>query len=716
MMERRVFLPPMFEFRWLVLLVPAFTVAAFRMDGAPSRAIPTGLRCEWRVEPAVVRDPCPEFYWECEGQQYYRLAVSKTAAGFDAPIWEITRTNDLTIAEYGGPELENGTPYFWRIWVWDRGGRSPGASPPQRFTFRPRPMPHVLPTVRTFVNFAGESAWAKDKVDMCFRREAKAGRADILTTQYALICTMVVPSPKADALRQFCEARRVGFEDCFCHFAQDTEVTLHVGAEAAKNPREKRLCPGWDPRNDRNGDGAVDDAEAKSFANPRATARERRAARIPIYFWGPPRDDYVMNVGDPGYQDFMATVHAPEMAEGFDGIYFDTVPTDVAGAGRHSPVAEYPRPPSDPGQWVRDVQVLMAKIKLALPDKVVTGNGWRADPMVIDGFQSENWLNITVPCEPWRRIIDDARACDRRGKIQMLQHSPIYDERLAEFGQKVEGVSRARDQLYGLASYLMAHGDFTYFGFGSHPYAHVTELWFDAIRADLGQPEGEYRVFSETLRSTVQDATNLLPNGSFETDGGWRFAEPVERDAGTRHGGGFSARIESGSAQINNINSQYVTLKPRTTYTLGAWVRTENVCGSPGAQVYPYEFDGAAGASPQITVTGTIGWTRHRHVFTTGDDTTGRINFRMYGATGTAWFDDIELIEGAIYTDTVFARRFTKGLVVVRPGTGSCFGDETTTTIPLPQMLRPLNADGSLGEPVSTVALRNGEAAILVEP
>ncbi len=25
---------------------------------------PKDLRCEWRVEPTDVRDPCPEFYWE----------------------------------------------------------------------------------------------------------------------------------------------------------------------------------------------------------------------------------------------------------------------------------------------------------------------------------------------------------------------------------------------------------------------------------------------------------------------------------------------------------------------------------------------------------------------------------------------------------------------------------------------------------------------------
>lgn len=694
-----------FLFVWIVAACAVATAEA-----------PCNLRCEWRINPDAVHDPCPEFYWECASQSAYRLAVATTPDAFAAPLWEVTRTSKLPIIEYAGPPLSNGATYFWKVWVKDKDGRPLGEPPAQRFTFARRPMPHVLPTARTFVNFAGNATWAKDKIDMCFRKEAKQGRSDILATQYALICTMVVPSKKADDLRRFCEKHGHNFESCFCHFARDTEVTLHVGAELAKNPREKRLCPGWDPRNDRNGDGRVDDTEFRSLSNPNATARERRAARIPIYFWGPPRDDYVMNVGNPGYQEFMAKVHAPEMAEGFDGIYFDTVPTDVASAGRRNPVVEYPRPPDDPDQWLRDVQTLLARIKIAMPGKIITANGWHADPMVIEGFQSENWLNITASRERWQTVIDTARACDRRGKIQMIQYNPIYDEKLAEFGQKVEGVSRERDQLYGLASYLMAHGDFTYFGFGSHPYARVTDLWFNAIAADLGQPAGEFRLLSETEHSTVKDATNLLKNGGFENDGDWRLVKPVERDGNVKHGGRFSVRITSESTQINNINLQPVTLKPRTPYTLTAWVRTDNVRGSPGAQVYPYEFSGAVGMGQPITVVGTTGWKRYRHVFTTGDDGAGRINFRMFGATGTVWFDDIELIEGAIHTDAIFAREFTKALVLVKPRGGGSYGDETTAPVKLPATLRPLRVDGTLGEPVAKIMLRSGEAAILVKP
>jgi hypothetical protein len=45
------------------------------------------------------------------------------------------------------------------------------------------------------------------------------------------------------------------------------------------------------------------------------------------------------------------------------------------------------------------------------------------------------------------------------------------------------------------------------------------------------------------------------------------------------------------------------------------------------------------------------------------------------------------------------------------------YGDSTAITVPLPsgETWLPLNADGTLGAPVSNVTLRNAEAAILIK-
>ena len=696
---------------------------------------PTGLRCEWRVNPTDVPDPCPEFYWETESQSAYRVRVAQSRAnladGRDL-VWDSGQVEtELPIAEYAGPELRNATTYWWHVRVWDADGRMMPAAAAQTFRMHVQSMPHHLPTIRTFMNFGGNAEFARDWLDLSFRKEAKSLRESVLVTPYGLICTLVLPHPstgqplsgKAKALADFCVEKGLTtegiLEDMFCHFAEDTYVTLHVGAERVANPRERRQCPGWDPANDRNGDGRVDDDEAARLANSKATARQPKQARIPIYFWGPPRDDFVMNVGHPAYQDFMATVWAPRICAGHDGIYFDTVPPDVAGVGRSSSVLEYPRVGQQADKWLRDLQMMFAKIKIAMPDKLITGNGWDAFPMVNDGRQSEGWQALDNQREKWLQRLDHTIELDRRGKVQLIQYNPIFHPTLAEFGPKLP-VSHDRDKMFGLATYLLAHGRFTYFGFGRHPYASVTKLWFGAMRADLGEPVGPYYLLEDVDPADDVGGANLLPNGGFEQVGmnskpaGWTIAEPIVLDREVKRSGAASVRITSDTRSINNINKVYVQLKPNTSYTLIAWAKTDNVSGNPGAQIYPCEFEGASRGN-MMTWTGTEDWAEQQVVLQTGDDGEGRINLRMYGATGTVWFDDVRLLEGVFVRRQVFARPYTKGLVLVKPHVGGSFGDDTATVHTLPEPLRPLRADGSVGDPVRKVVLRNAETAILLK-
>lgn len=576
--------------------------------------------------------------------------------------------------------------------------------------------PHVLPTVRTFMNFGGDAEWMRDKIDLTFRLQAKQGRSGMLAIRYALVCTMIEPSEKADALRKWCAEQGFDHEDCFIHFAEDTKLTLHVGSENAASPRQTRTIPGWDARNDADRDGRVSDAEFASRPNAKASARQRREARVPIYYWGPPADDFVMNVGFTGYQRFIAEHHAPAEAAGWDGIFFDTVPRDVAGPGRSAAVVEYPRQGLEADRWQRDLQQLFAGVKRQQPGKLFVANGWEADPLVVDGFQQENWLNLATPAHEWRRRIDLARQHDRLGHVQLLQYNPVHEARLVEFGAKLPGVSRERDQLFGLASYLMAHGGSTYFGFGLHPYDRVTELWFDAVRVDLGDALGESRPWEPQSAAVAENSPNLLHNGSLDSLADWRLSDGVTLDAGEKHEGGACLRIDSADAKAIRIHSQNVTLKPRTGYTLSAWIKTANVRGNIGTQIYPYDFTKAATAPVEmLTVTGTTAWTHHEMTFTTADDAEGRISFRISEALGTAWFDDLRLTEGtAAPRPQVFVREFSKGIVLIRPAVGMDFSDATALEIPLKQPLRPVRADGRLEDAVSSIQLRNGEAAILL--
>jgi hypothetical protein len=129
------------------------------------------------------------------------------------------------------------------------------------------------------------------------------------------------------------------------------------------------------------------------------------------------------------------------------------------------------------------------------------------------------------------------------------------------------------------------------------------------------------------------------------------IAKPVALDRDVKCSGMASMRITSDTRSINSINKSYVRLKPNTNYTLIAWAKTDDISGEPGAQVYPYEFEGAGGQN-MMTWTGTKGWSEQRVVLRTGDDGEGRINLRMYGTTDTVWFDDVRLLEGVTQSAT----------------------------------------------------------------
>ncbi|MFH0775017.1 MAG: hypothetical protein V2A53_05940, partial [bacterium] len=65
----------------------------------------------------------------------------------------------------------------------------------------------------------------------------------------------------------------------------------------------------------------------------------------------------------------------------------------------------------------------------------------------------------------------------------------------------------------------------------------------------------------------------------------------------------------------------------------------------------------------------------------------------------------------------VYARRYTKALILAKPIPAwnyKSYGTDSTTLHILDKTYRPLKADKTLGEPISTISLRNAEGAILI--
>jgi hypothetical protein len=73
-------------------------------------------------------------------------------------------------------------------------------------------------------------------------------------------------------------------------------------------------------------------------------------------------------------------------------------------------------------------------------------------------------------------------------------------------------------------------------------------------------------------------------------------------------------------------------------------------------------------------------------------------------------------VDAARQKYSIYARDFDNAYVVIRPQLDwhpQIYADSTGVTVPLPAPMRPLHRDGTLGPAVSSVTLRNVEAAIL---
>lgn len=64
------------------------------------------------------------------------------------------------------------------------------------------------------------------------------------------------------------------------------------------------IVPGWDSRNDANGDGYVTDSEFSARVNTNCSARFKYQARVPTFYWNSQRN--AANVGDPLYRQLSA--------------------------------------------------------------------------------------------------------------------------------------------------------------------------------------------------------------------------------------------------------------------------------------------------------------------------------------------------------------------------------------------------------------------------
>lgn len=182
-----------------------------------------------------------------------------------------------------------------------------------------------------------------------------------------------------------------------------------------------------------------------------------------------------------------------------------------------------------------------------------------------------------------------------------------------------------------------------------------------AARNDAGFLKAVLANFKPQTSAAISQARpNLLRNASFEDQSG---AAPAGWRPTTHNGQGQLTVAETGrtgahSAKISSERGGDVSwaaqakVMPRTDYRLTGWIKTEQVRkigAGLGALLNVHELqDPVRGATKALT--GDNDWTQVELIFNSAERTQITINCLFGGwgrATGTAWFDDIELTAAA---------------------------------------------------------------------
>ena len=121
--------------RYAYLIVVVLAVAGV---GHAATLIPSGLRCEARVNPIAVQTTQPRLSWLLEPadsslrglkQTAYRILAAssrKQLAENRGDLWDTGKvvSNDTIEIPYRGRPLESGVEYFWKVRVWDQDGEA----------------------------------------------------------------------------------------------------------------------------------------------------------------------------------------------------------------------------------------------------------------------------------------------------------------------------------------------------------------------------------------------------------------------------------------------------------------------------------------------------------------------------------------------------------------------------------------------------------------
>jgi len=133
----------------------------------------------------------------------------------------------------------------------------------------------------------------------------------------------------------------------------------------------------------------------------------------------------------------------------------------------------------------------------------------------------------------------------------------------------------------------------------------------------------------------------------------------IAPDRSNKHGGDRSAKIENSEPEQSGVLSlREIPVEPNTEYLVRVWIKGEDIAGDvkakrgvavwikygPKEDFWKSPLTGSKMFVPETPV-GTFPWTKFEFTFRTPDGIgLLRVSLQLRKATGTVWFDDLEII------------------------------------------------------------------------
>ena len=418
--------------------------------------------------------------------------------------------------------------------------------------------------------------------------------------------------------------------------------------------RYRLVIPGWDERNDRNGDGYVDDSEHATLVNPRATARWASQSRVIRAGWQGALN-YVINWAREELWDVLLSY--------YNDIYLANPDPHVYGMISDSLVMPNPSPmllaaveTAHAQQW--ESMWLQAHRNLRRSGKKIGGNLGsyevfaplsQQQAYLDNGFYTHLYNDFVLHEHyPQGRIYQTTETSFRRRLLNISMETGAGLDQVLQFNMAGDALPRIGGGTDATAWKRFQEHALAFFYLVQHPQRSYLNIWQTAIYgADV----------VTTPIGTMPKPMAFQPTAMLEVD----IGQPANRIPGGftpvqlmyRDGGGFPDNIVVGDSASTVLNNNYPKLA--------------------GKPVYPtYVFALASGSLPNRPST----------------------------------------------TYTVFARQYTRGLVLLKMTSKYDLldtGDLSATTHRLPGIYRRVNWDGTLSEPIDEITLKGMEGAILVD-